>query len=922
MKTRIVWLICSPLALLILFLALSGLAQGQGPVLTPLPTPTPMPSAPEPPPASDLVAQDALADLVVSKIETVPATPLVGQPTVIAVTIKNQGAGWVPSGNNFLTDLYIDPPFEPMVNYHQIYSPTLGLPWGAQWFFVPPNGSYVFTTTWVFTDVKTFDIWAMVDSNGETEVDADGNITEADEDNNTRRVNVSVLTRNRFTQATHQDFMTFMASSLDNSDPNGALYLGLFAEPPFFGWPFSQSCQVRSDTVTVSDYNMQTPDSRINSVLTGKQVEPHLVTDGSGVVVAVWQDGREGDTFNRDIYLRYSVDGGRTWGQETRVNDDPLGNHVNQLNPVAALSQDGNLLVAWQDRRNGTDYDIYTQRYVLSGPSLTAEGANMLAGGPGEHTLGDQINPDIAVDQKGGFHVAWQHNWNNNDDIFATSYIPNNGGYTWTIVRRVNDDNSEPQQNPSIQVLDWLEPIRVDYTIDPQPPYTVTVTGVISRPAQILVVTWEDYRNDNDDHADIAMAASVDRGETYSFDAFLTQSATDGDQQNPDVTLTQDTTPVEFSVQLPNNEQTSVEVEVPVGEIHTVWQGYNTPAELDRDIFYNLSKIEVEQQGSTNSFRYKLTVGSSQKINQNDARPWQTAPVDQLDPTLAAAPCIADGEEAGWNLFIAWSDARNYDSRNYDIYYTVQSTCPGMPQGLAQNLMLNDGVRLHNFDASNPSYEDYDAGSPPPGKQLNPTLATDIRSEWPFVNGYLYLAWEDDRAGNPQAERDIYFARSNLTYFNQNAAFGAGSHISDILDSASGETTWYTIDWTGSTDVSTYITLQTRLGDTITDVLASEWYPQRFPFQTQPWDCTDPPEGDQSGAPLPGYGAPGQHIEDSAGLFWPQARYIQYRVNFFTRESDKTPILDNVTIYFDNGLPDEQDNQPKAKRLYLPLIMR
>jgi hypothetical protein len=922
MKTRIVWLICSPLALLLLLLAVSGLAQGQGPVLTAVPTPTPVLPAPEPPQASDLVAQGALADLVVSKIETIPATPLVGQPTVIAVTIKNQGAGWVPSGNNFLTDLYIDPPFEPMVNYHQIYSPTLGLPWGAQWFFVPPNGAYVFTTTWVFTDVKTFDIWAMVDSNGETEMDADGNITEADEDNNTRRVNVSVLTRNHFAQATHQDFMTSMASSLDNSDPNGALSLGLFAEPPFFGWPFSQSCQVRSDTVNISDYNMQTPDSRINSVLTGKQVQPHLVTNGNGVVVAVWQDGRDGDTFNRDIYLRYSVDSGRTWGQETRVNDDPQGNHVNQLNPVVALSQDGNLLVAWQDRRNGTDYDIYTQRYILSGAGLTPQGANMLAGGAGDHTQGDQINPDIAVDQKGGFHVVWQHNWNNNDDIFASSYVPYGGSYAWTLVRRVNDDNSEPQQNPSIQVMDWLEPTGVDLDIAPEPPYTVTVTGVISRPAQILVVTWEDYRYDNDDHADIAMAASVDGGETYSFDAFITHSATDGDQQNSDVTVTQATTKVDLAVVLPDDTQTTVQVEVPVGEIHTVWQGYNTAAELNRDILYNLSKIKPEQEGNTYSFRYTLNVGASQKINQDDTRSWQTAPVDQQDPTLVAAPCMTGGEEAGYNLFMAWSDARNYDSRNYDIYYTVRSTCPGMPQGLGQNLMLNDGVRLYNFDASNPSYEDYDAGSPPPAKQLNPTLATDMRSEWPFVHGYLYVAWEDDRAGNPQAERDIYFARSNLTYFNQNAAFGAGSYISDILDSASEESTWYTIDWTGSTDVSTYITLQTRLGDTITDVLASEWYPQRFPFQTQPWDCTDPPEGDQSGAPLPGYGAPGQHIEDGAGLFRPQARYIQYRVNFFTRESDKTPLLDNVTIYFDNGLPDEQDNQPKTQRLYLPLVIR
>jgi hypothetical protein len=486
----------------------------------------------------------------------------------------------------------------------------------------------------------------------------------------------------------------------------------------------------------------------------------------------------------------------------------------------------------------------------------------------------------------------------------------------------VNDDNDAPQQNPSVQVLDWMEPVGVDYTIDPEPPYTVTVTGVISEPAQILVVTWEDYRNDNDDQADIAMAVSVDRGETHSFDAFITQAPGDGDQQNSDVTLTQEMAQVNFAVPLPDESLASVEVEVPVAGIHTVWQGYNAPAELDRDIFYNLSRIEVEQEGNANAFHLKLAVGNNEKVNQEDARSWQTSPPDQLDPAVAAAPCGAGAEAEGWNLFIAWADGRNYDSANYDIYFTVKSTCEGMPSGLAQNLMLNDGVRLHGFDAGNPSYADYDAGSPPPARQVNPGIAADLRSEWPYVAGYVYLVWEDDRAGNPQAQKDIYFARSNLTYLNQDAWYGAGSHISDVLDSGSDEATWYTIYWTGATDVSTYITLQTRLGDTITQVLASEWYPGDFLIQPQLWDCQQPPEADQSGAPLPGYNAPGQHIQDAAGHVLPRARYIQYRVNFFTRDSQKTPRVDSVSIYFDNGLDSGEGEPPRGVRIHLPLILK
>ena len=389
MKAKLHWLCVLPLTVAALFFVLFGVALGQGPVLTTLPTPTPMPLGPEVASSADLGAQDTLPDLIVEKIETGPATPLVGQPSVISVTIKNQGPGSVHPDNNFLVDLYIDPPRTPVVNYHQIVSPTLGLPWGAQWWFVEtPGTSYVFTTTWVFTDVKTFDVWAQVDSNGESVEDSDGNVTEANEGNNTKKANVIVLSADYFRHDTHQDFLTNMASTLDNSDPNGALQLGLFTEPPVFYRPFADgSCQITSGVVSVSDYNMETPDARINQVMTGTQAVPHLIANGEGVVIAVWQDGRNGEINNPDIYLRYSTDEGETWGPELRVNDD-IG-YAEQLNPAAALSEDGNLLVAWQDRRSGVDYDIYAQRFLISGTNLIPSVGNIEVREGGDHIPGD-----------------------------------------------------------------------------------------------------------------------------------------------------------------------------------------------------------------------------------------------------------------------------------------------------------------------------------------------------------------------------------------------------------------------------------------------------------------------------------------------------------------------------------------------------
>ena len=189
--------------------------------------------------------------------------------------------------------------------------------------------------------------------------------------------------------------------------------------------------------------------------------------------------------------------------------------------------------------------------------------------------------------------------------------------------------------------------------------------------------------------------------------------------------------------------------------------------------------------------------------------------------------------------------------------------------------------------------------------------------------GYLYLVWEDDRIGDSRQDKDIFFARSNLTYANQppynGFNDGAGSQISNILDSEDENTVWYTLDWTVTTPESTYMTVQTRLGNTITDVLNSEWYPKRFPFQPQKFDC----DALVSGAPIAGYDSPGQYIEDAFGEIKPQAQYIQYRINFYSRDETNSPELDNITLFYQ---PPETLNGSNGGShtgsVFLPVILK
>ncbi|MGH9120660.1 MAG: cell wall-binding repeat-containing protein, partial [Acidimicrobiales bacterium] len=79
---------------------------------------------------------------------------------------------------------------------------------------------------------------------------------------------------------------------------------------------------------------------------------PQLATNPSnGSVYVVYQATQVyGD---QDIFFQRSTDGGATWSQPLRVNDDPTGNGVRQQVPHIAVAPNGRIDVDWLDHRNG-----------------------------------------------------------------------------------------------------------------------------------------------------------------------------------------------------------------------------------------------------------------------------------------------------------------------------------------------------------------------------------------------------------------------------------------------------------------------------------------------------------------------------------------------------------------------------------------
>lgn len=65
-----------------------------------------------------------------------------------------------------------------------------------------------------------------------------------------------------------------------------------------------------------------------------------------------------------DVFMWESFDGGNTWSNSIRINDDPIGNDRMQDLIWADFDTDGDLIVSWRDRRNGSDSTYATSSEI------------------------------------------------------------------------------------------------------------------------------------------------------------------------------------------------------------------------------------------------------------------------------------------------------------------------------------------------------------------------------------------------------------------------------------------------------------------------------------------------------------------------------------------------------------------------------
>ncbi len=396
----------------------------------------------------------------------------------------------------------------------------------------------------------------------------------------------------------------------------------------------------------------------------GNIAAPRMICDDNGAYV-VWQDDRDGELRNPNVYFQRSSDG-ETWlAEDVRISPDPEGDTLS-INPDIAIDQSGTLYVTWADSESGS-YDIKVGTSNDGGATWGPTFARVDQDPPGEGWSG---NPRIAVSPGGDFAwVTWMDKRDGKSDVYVA--YSDSAGTSFRPEKRLDG---------TLQDSDGL-------TDSFEPRLCTDGTGPV-------YVVWHDGKNG--DGNDIYFNYSGDLGATWS------ETAQRLDSDNPGF----------FNSQIP---QCSADGQT----LHVAWQdnrfgGY--------DIFYrsvtagipNFEEVRLDigtQTGAANSIDVRL------------ARYEDSLAVAWTDGRAEAESAGEDDETGGLgysDLFYNFAPDGGAFSTEQD--YRIDSLLPGQSAKKHLNISLLGGEIYAVWEDGRNGTKDIffqrhvlgDEGTPPP----------------------------------------------------------------------------------------------------------------------------------------------------------------------------------------------------------------
>ncbi|MEH2135616.1 beta strand repeat-containing protein [Nostoc sp.] len=178
---------------------------------------------------------------------------------------------------------------------------------------------------------------------------------------------------------------------------------------------------------------------QVNTYTSNEQVNPTVAIDATGDFVISWTSyGQDGS--GNGIYAQRYNSAGLAQGNEFKVNTSTT---ADQINPTIAMDAAGDFVISWQSLgQDGSGNGIYAQRYNSTG---VAQGNEFKVN---TSTIGDQINPTVAIDATGDFVISWQSQDGSGTGIYAQRY--NSAGVAQGNEFKVNTYTADNQINPTV----------------------------------------------------------------------------------------------------------------------------------------------------------------------------------------------------------------------------------------------------------------------------------------------------------------------------------------------------------------------------------------------------------------------------------------------------------------------------------------
>lgn len=150
----------------------------------------------------------------------------------------------------------------------------------------------------------------------------------------------------------------------------------------------------------------------------GDQTMPRAAMSADGLFVVVWQSTFQ-DGSGYSVQAKSFDASGTAQGAEFRVNTTTTGD---QKAPDVVMDGAGDFTVVWQSFQDGSGFGVYARRYDSTGSPVSGEFQINTT------TLGDQIDPHIAMETAGDFVVTWGSNNGDTGYGIYAQYYQDGGG--------------------------------------------------------------------------------------------------------------------------------------------------------------------------------------------------------------------------------------------------------------------------------------------------------------------------------------------------------------------------------------------------------------------------------------------------------------------------------------------------------------